>query len=195
MKSVLVGATAIVLSLTGCAATEEPPPLSPAELVPVLTQPQEPFDVIPVATPEDIDPGSTRFLGSADGVKWWLGVPYDEIDGSTCLIATDFDDIDGNFTYDCMTRRMLYYLGTRISVQDAEDGFGVYLMPNDVDVTPLEQYLGSAVSPLVRPEGMPAARAMAQDRVTLIPFRPQDVKEGTVTLQRSSGEPIIFNVA
>lgn len=68
--------TAIVLLLGGCTAF-------PGQPYTELSHAQEPDDLVPYGTPDNIDPDSTRFVGSHDDADFYLGMSTDRI---PCII-------------------------------------------------------------------------------------------------------------
>ncbi|MET0844301.1 MAG: hypothetical protein ABWY23_10635 [Mycetocola sp.] len=75
--------TAIVLMLSACFMT-------PSPVFTELSDPQEPGDLLPKRVPGNVDPGSTRFVGTLDGTEFYLDISADPgMRGGPCIIHYD----------------------------------------------------------------------------------------------------------
>ncbi len=182
--------------VSGCAVAEweEPPPLSVTQMVPVLGEPQESFDVMPAAMLQNIqsemDPQSVRYLGVGDGNEYWVAKRRD-VPGVCFFTVFNVQASNGDSAAGgCIDARSFYDNGLR----NADNGRGGILISSDVDTSPVTKQLAEHLIPIVGPDGMSPARASSHDKTRLIGSDVVGESSVLFELPRSSGEAMVFNL-
>lgn len=179
-----------LLAATGCAMEEyeTPPPLSVSEMVPILDQPQEPFDVMPEdlqVTPE-ADPQSVRYVGSGGGTEYWVAARKDM--QGVCFYISE-TGVNDSLVGGCIGARSFYDNGL---INSSGDRSG-HLISSDVDTSILTRHLADRLVVIEAPKAMSSERASSQAMTRLVAFDVDRSSSASLRLPRTSGEPVVFN--
>ncbi len=196
IRILMVGSVlAAALVLMGCSSADDQGMGSAetAEFIALLGQPQEAWDRLPHQTfAEVVEPDSARSLGSNDVADYWVGATKDS---DVCSMISLRDDTDNSVAV-CNSGDEFLENGLSVSVSggSGEDAVSAdaYLLPTDVEATPLREHLADYLQPVDEPQGMTEDRAELVGEMNLIPVRPGTQTTTTLELKRADGGTFTF---
>jgi len=194
---ILSAALLLVLLVVGCSGDGPESPPASTDVFRLMDAPQEDADVFRFARPEpmqDLLPDTTRSLGSAGEAEYWVALKEN---GALCLITT-FLAVESEFVgMTCGDEDGS--LGTGLSTKTVGSSqpddivrSEAYLLPDDVDATPLNDHLAKYLLPLEAPKGLTDERAALQEDINFFAIGPGAYKLPEIELKRTSGETFTF---
>lgn len=187
----------LVLPVVGCSGDEPESPPASEGVFRLMDAPQEDADIFPSSGPdliEEMDPTTTRSLGTAGDADYWVARRKDD---QLCFLTTFLAYNSEMLTASCaddddFLNNGLSSLTKTLSEEDEPLRSEAYLLPDDVDAEPLNDRLAEYLVPLQAPEGLTADRSILQEEVNFIPVGPGTSGLPDIDLDRASGEPYTF---
>lgn len=181
--------------LIGC--SKEEPPTEPQNAVEVMEAPQEEADRLPELKDgtEGIRLETVRSLGSSGEANFWVTLNDDE---NVCLLVTFRED---EYTLSSSCGELDIFLRDGLAMKtimpankDGEEQrrAEVYLLPDDVNAEPLDDYLADHRVPVESPEGLSEERSALQKDVNIFSLGAGAYELQPLELDRTFGEPFTF---
>lgn len=194
LEATIVAVSLVVLLAAGCEVNTGGTPPDPEVIIPLLAVPQEDLDRMPASgfVPDMVLLDSTRRLGSVGVADYWVATSKSK---EICL-AVDATGRGEDTSVSCVPGDQFLESGLNISASDNSGGAWVvayaYLLPEDVDVAPLEKHLATYILPLDRPSDTSQGRLEQQKAVNLIPVGPGTKTATPIDLDRTGGGKFRF---